>query len=81
MGEPDVFELHLEGAGVYFGGQTVNGQVILQTDYELDNVKSLKVKIKGEGEVEWEETVSWNSNPSKKFYEILHFMIINYQDG
>ena len=58
MGEPNVFELHLEGSGVYFGGQTVNGQVILQTDYELDNVKSLKVKIKGEGEVEWEETVS-----------------------
>ena len=65
MGEPDVFELHLEGSGVYFGGQTINGQVILQTDYELDNVKSLKVKIKGEGEVEWEETVSWIDNQSK----------------
>ena len=59
MGEPDVFQLHLEGSGVYFGGQTVNGQVILETSYDLDNVKSVKVKIKGEGEVEWEETVSW----------------------
>ena len=58
MGEPDVFQLHLEGSGVYFGGQTVNGQVILQTSYDLQNVKSVKVKIKGEGEVEWEETVS-----------------------
>ena len=73
MGEPNVFELHLEGSGVYFGGQTVNGQVILQTDYELDNVKSLKVKIKGEGEVEWEETVSWNNILSKVFSNEVSF--------
>lgn len=58
MGEPDKFKLHLDGSGVYFGGQTVSGHVILETSEELTNIKSVDVKLKGEGEVEWEESVS-----------------------
>ena len=58
MGGLEKFGLHLEGPGIYFGGQTVNGQVILETSYELNNVKSVNIKIKGEGEVHWTEQVS-----------------------
>ena len=43
--------------GTYYAGQTVNGQVILETNEELTNIKFVKVKIKGIGDVHWTERV------------------------
>jgi hypothetical protein len=57
MGGPDVFELKVEGSGVYFSGQTISGQVILASGEELTNIKSVTIKIKGKGEVDWTEQV------------------------
>ena len=55
--QPDFFGVKLDGSGVYFGGQTVTGKVILQTDEELTNIKLVTVKLKGEGDVHWTERV------------------------
>ena len=57
MGGPDVFGLKVGGPGIYFSGQTINGQVILETGEELTNIKSVEIKIKGKGEVHWTERV------------------------
>ena len=57
MGGPDVFHLVVSGSGIYFSGQVVSGQVILETCEDLDNIKSVKVKMKGKGEVHWSEQV------------------------
>ena len=58
MGGPDVFGLRLDGSGIHFSGQTINGQVILETGEQLTNIKSVTVKVKGVGEVHWTERVS-----------------------
>ena len=57
MGGPDVFELKVDGSGVYFSGQTINGQVILETGEELTNITAVEIKIRGKGEVHWTEEV------------------------
>ena len=57
MGGPDVFGVRLDGGGVLFCGQTISGKVILQTDEELTNIKTVTVKFKGEGDVHWTERV------------------------
>ena len=61
MGGPDYFGLRLDGGGVHFCGQPVTGKVILQTDEELTNIKTVTVKLKGEGDVHWTERVSCTS--------------------
>ena len=54
----EVFELVMEGSCTgYYSGQTVKGQVILETREELINIKFVKVKIKGIGDVHWTERV------------------------
>ena len=55
--QPDFFGVKLDGSEVYFGGQTVTGKVILQTDKDLTLIESIKVKLKGEGDVHWTERV------------------------
>lgn len=55
--QPDFFGVKLDGSEVYFGGQTVTGKVILQTDEDLTLIESIKVKLKGEGDVHWTERV------------------------
>lgn len=57
MGGLDDFGLNLEGPGLYFSNQTVNGQIIVSASEELTNIKSVSVKIKGKGEVHWTERV------------------------
>ena len=59
MGGPEFFGLRLDGGDIYFCGQTVTGKVILQTNEELTNIKTVTVKLKGEGDVHWEERVSF----------------------
>ena len=56
----DVFQLVLGGPGIYFTGQSVYGHVIVHTSEVLYNIKSVQVKIKGKGEVNWTEKVSTN---------------------
>ena len=58
MGGPDVFGVRLDGGGVHFCGQHISGTVIIQTDEELTNIKTVTVKLKGEGDVHWTERVS-----------------------
>ena len=61
MGGLNAFDLVVVGSGIYFSGQPVNGQVIIDTSEELTNIKSVKVKIKGKGEVHWTERVTLDS--------------------
>ena len=58
MGHLDVFELVLGGPGIYFTGQQVYGHVLVHTSEVLYNIKSVQIKIKGKGEVHWDEEVS-----------------------
>ena len=60
MAHLDVFQLVLGGPGIYFAGQPVYGHVLVHTSEVLYNIKSVQVKIKGEGEVHWSEEVSTN---------------------
>ena len=54
----DFFGITIEGSSeTYSSGQTVNGQVLLDTREELTNIKFIKVKIKGIGDVHWTERV------------------------
>ena len=54
----DFFGITIEGASEpYYSGQTVNGQVLLDTREEITNIKFVKVKIKGIGDVHWTERV------------------------
>jgi len=57
MGGLNFLGLNIEGPGIYFGGQTVNGQVIVDASDEQTNIKSVEVKLKGKGEVHFTETV------------------------
>ena len=57
MGGLNFLGLNIEGPGIYFGGQTVNGQVIVDASEEQTNIKSVEVKLKGKGEVHFTETV------------------------
>ena len=59
MGGPDFLDLRLDGGDVYICGQTVTGQVIVKTKEELTNIKAVTVTLKGEGDVHWEERVSF----------------------
>jgi len=58
MGGLNFLGLNIEGPGIYFGGQTVNGQVIVDASEEQTNIKSVEVKLKGKGEVHFTETVT-----------------------
>ena len=63
MGGLDAFEVQLGGAGIYFSGQTLQGQIILDISEEQTNIKTVTVKLKGKGEVHWSEQVTIQTIP------------------
>ena len=55
MGGPDSFHVQLQGPGIYFGGQVIQGQVLINSCEEMSNVKNVQIKLTGFGEVHWTE--------------------------
>ena len=53
MGGPDSFEVQVQGHGIYFGGQTIQGQVYINLSEAMSNVKNVQVMLKGFGKVHW----------------------------
>ena len=76
MGGPDYFGIRLDGGGVHFCGQPVTGKVILQTDEELTNIKTVTVKLKGEGDVHWTERVSCTSHKIRVSISEHNFLML-----
>ena len=55
MGGPDTFLVELEGPGIYYGGQMVQGQVHISSKECMSNIKNVQIKLIGFGEVHWTE--------------------------
>ena len=55
MGGPDVFLIQLQGQGIYYGGQTIQGQVQVSNGAHMSNIKNIQIKLIGFGEVHWTE--------------------------
>ena len=50
---PDIFQLQVQGDGIFFGGQTIQGHVEINCFETISNVKIVHVKLKGLGKVHW----------------------------
>ena len=57
MGGPDSFDLQLYGSGIYYGGQTIQGQGFITSATSMDNIKSIHIKLAGFSDVHWTERV------------------------
>ena len=57
MGGPDNFHIQLQGHGIYYGGQTIQGQVQISSCEYMSNIKSVQIKLSGFANVHWTEQV------------------------
>ena len=55
MGGPDIFLIQLQGQGIYYGGQIIQGQVQVSNCERMSNIKNVQIKLIGFGEVHWTE--------------------------
>merc|ERR1712156_798397 len=55
MDEPGVFLVQLQGPGIYYGGQMIQGQVQVSNHDYISNIKNVQIKLIGFGEVHWTE--------------------------
>ena len=57
MGGPDSFNVQLQGHGIYYGGQVIQGQILISSREYMPNVRNIQMKLVGFGEVQWTEQV------------------------
>ena len=55
MGGPDIFLVQLQGPGIYYGGQMMQGQVQVSNGEYMGNIKNVQIKLFGFGDVHWTE--------------------------
>ena len=51
----DSFDLQLYGSGIYFGGQTIWGKVVISSNTKMTNIENIRVKLTGFADVHWTE--------------------------
>ena len=55
MGGPDTFLVQLQGPGIYYGGQMIQGQVQVANGEYMGNIKNVQIKLFGFSDVHWTE--------------------------
>ena len=87
MGGPEIFEIQLQGNGIYYGGQMIQGQLKIGGSHKhqeyLSSINNIQMKILGYGEVHWTERKSRTRRRSdgsgtEQYYETVHFR--NYEE-
>ena len=80
MGGPDIFLVQLQGQGVYYGGQIIQGQVQVSNSEFMSNIKSVNIKLIGFGEVSWTERerrtrrrTSSDGDREEEYYETVNY--------
>ena len=76
-------KIHLEGPGIFYGGQVVQGLVHVSNSECISNVKNVQIKLIGFGEVHWTERKSNTRKSSdgerdEQYYETVHYR--NHED-
>ena len=87
MGGPEMFEIQLQGNGIYYGGQMIHGQLKIGGSHKhqeyLSSINNIQMKILGYGEVHWTDRKSRTRRRSdgsgtEQYYETVHFR--NYEE-
>ena len=82
MGGPDSFNLQLQGSGIHFGGQVVQGQVLISSCELMSNIRNIQVKLIGFGEVHWtqqeQKTRRGRDGRQQRYTEAKHYR--NYEE-
>ena len=50
-------KMQLQGSGVYFGGQRIEGQVLINSYASMSSGSNIQINLAGFGEVHWTEEV------------------------